>query len=119
MGGYARQGGRVHDCAEVAGKGRGDAGADVLQEDRGIGRGKGPRSGQRVADGFVAAKSAVEIASAQAKPRAGRLARGAVEDGADAVEVEGNADFLVQAPPALDVIGEDRLFDPFDYGNLL
>ena len=111
MGGYARQGGRVHDRTEVAGEGRGDAGADVLQEDRGIGRGKGPRSGQRVADGLVATKSAVEIASAQPKPGAGRLARGAVKDGADAVQVEGNADLLVQASPALDVIGEDRLLD--------
>ena len=109
----------MHDRAEVAGEGRGDAGADVLQENRGIGRGKGPRSGQRVADGFVAAKSAVEIASAQPKPRAGRLARGAVEDGADAVEVEGNADFLVQASPTLNVIGKNRLFDSFDYGDLL
>ena len=65
----------------------------------------------------MAAERAVEIAGAQSQPGAGGLAYRSVENGADAVEVEGDADFVVQSTPSLYIVGEDRLFDAFDDGN--
>ena len=90
----------MHDGPHLTGEGARNTGTDVLQEDRCIGGGKGPRSGQRIADVFMTAQGPVKISCAQAKPRSGRLARRAVENRADAVQIKGNAHLAVQALPS-------------------